>query len=298
MGQMEDFRLFTLVVECKGISKAAENLNIAKSAVSRRLNLLEERFGAILINRVPGHWELTDIGRELYQRASRVVNDFEEIETDFKNSHSNISGPLAVSVPRDFGISFLSEALVNFKDSYPEIQLNVDFDDRLIEVERDNYDFAIRITPNINGNLIAEKIGVTFHYLCASPSYIERYGKPEHLNQLQSHKLLHYGAAKRGNWTFLSKNSQKPDIIEFVPSLNSNSGQFLLNATLNGQGIANLPDFILKDSFESGELLPVLAQHKIANYFIYLAHAEHRRINRRMRLFSQAMKDVCMNNYS
>lgn len=298
MGQMEDFRLFTFVVECKGISKAADKLNIAKSAVSRRLNLLEGRFSAKLIDRRPGCWELTDIGRELYQRASRVVNDFEEIETDFKSSHANISGPLAVSVPREFGISFLSEALVDFKDKYPEIQLTVDFDDRLIELDRDNYDFAIRISPNIQDNVIAEKIGITVHHLCAAPSYVECYGSPKELHQLQSHKLLHYGAAKRGKWTFVSKIDQKFDIIEFVPSLNSNSGQFLLNATLSGQGIANLPDFILKDSFKSGALLPILSDHKISNYFIYLGHAEHRRINRRMRLFAQAMKEACISGCS
>ena len=165
MGQMEDLHLFTLVVENRSISKAADQLNIAKSAVSRRLNLLEERYSAKLINRSPGRWDVTETGLELYQRATRVVDDFEEIEADFKSVHSDISGPLTVSVPRDFGLSFLSKALVSFKEKYDNIQLTADFDDRLINFESDNYIFAIRITPNLVGNYGLETMGTVCHHL-------------------------------------------------------------------------------------------------------------------------------------
>jgi len=107
MGQMEDLRLFTVIVENHSISKAADRLNIAKSAVSRRLHLLEDRYSAKLIDRAPGRWNVTETGRELYQRALRAVHDFEEIETDFSSTHAAISGPLSVSLPREFGISIL-----------------------------------------------------------------------------------------------------------------------------------------------------------------------------------------------
>ena len=125
MSQMEELHIFPSVLYNRSISKAADQLNIAKSAVSRRLNLLEERYSAKLINRSPGRWDVTETGLELYQRATRVVDDFEEIEADFKSVHSDISGPLTVSVPRDFGLSFLSKALVSFKEKYDNIQLTV-----------------------------------------------------------------------------------------------------------------------------------------------------------------------------
>ena len=80
MGQLEDLNLFSIIVENKSISKAAKKINIAKSAVSRRLSLLENKYELCLIDRDPGVWKLTDAGQELYQRAKRVVNDFEEIQ--------------------------------------------------------------------------------------------------------------------------------------------------------------------------------------------------------------------------
>ena len=112
MGKVEDLHLFTMVVEHRGIANAAARLNIAKSAVSRRLSLLEDRYSTRLIDRTPGRWEVTETGRELYQRATRAVNDFKEIETDFKSTHADISGPLTISVPREFGFLFLSRCRI------------------------------------------------------------------------------------------------------------------------------------------------------------------------------------------
>lgn len=296
MGQLEDLKLFALVVEYRSISKAAEKLNIAKSAVSRRLQLLEDRFSAKLINRSPGNWNVTEIGRELYQRAITTVEDFEEIDADFKSTQSAISGPLAISVPRDFGLSFLSATLVDFQKKYPKIQLNVDFDDRFIDLEIDNYDFAIGISPKIREGVITKDLGIVKHCLCASQSYIKENGNPENLKQLKSHKLIHYGPAKRGRWTFISENTKKSDVIDFSPSLNSNSGHFLLKSAISGQGIAKLPDFILRDAFEKGELIPILPKIQIPEFLIYLAHSDKRRLNRRMRLFSQEIRTACVRN--
>ena len=227
-----------------------------------------------------------------------VVDDFEEIEADFKSVHSAISGPLTVSVPRDFGLSFLSKALVSFKEKYDNIQLTADFDDRLINFESDNYDFAIRITPNLVGDYGVETMGTVRHHLCAAQSYLDQYGCPETLQELKLHRLIHFGAAKRGTWKFNSKAGKKLDDIEFSPSLNSNSGQFLFDAILQGQGIANLPDFILGDALETGKLVPILCEIGQTDFFIYLIHSDKRRINRRMRLLSQEMKSVCEKNNS
>ena len=294
MGQIEDLRTFTVIVDKKSISKAAETLNIAKSAVSRRLTLLEERFSTKLINRKPGQWNITDIGQELYDRATRVVSSFEEIESDFTSSHANKSGPLTVSIPLDFGISYLLDTLLDFKDENPEIQLTANFDDRLIDLEKDNYDFAIRITPATQDNLIVKKIGVVRHQLCASPEYLEKHGTPKSLEDLQFHKLLYFGAAKRGSWKLISQTTKNQELVEFAPSLNSNSGKFLLDAALSVQGIANLPDFILQDRITSNKLIPVLPLYRFPDFFIYLAHSEKRRMNRRMRLFSEKIESICI----
>jgi DNA-binding transcriptional LysR family regulator len=292
MGQIEDLRLFALVVENGSISRAADKLHIAKSAVSRRLSLLETRYGSRLIDREPGRWEVTATGLELFQRAVRIVNDADEIENDFTEAPQNLAGPLTISVPRDFGISFLNTALMTFKKRYPEIQLTVDFDDHLIDLSRDNYDFAIRITSKLEPDVVAKRIGTTSHQLCAAPSYFKRKGHPETLKDLKKHSLLHFGTAIRAHWDF-EDASGKSQSIEFQPALNSNSGVFLLEAALNGMGIARLPDFICQSSIQAGDLVTTLPDLAVSDWGIFLVHAEDRRLNRRMRLFSEEMVAAC-----
>lgn len=292
MGQIEDLRLFALVVENRSISKAADKLHIAKSAVSRRLNLLEERFGTRLIDRAPGTWEVTATGLELYQRAVRTVSDVDEIESDFTETSQILSGPLTISVPRDYGIAHLSPELLTFKNRYPEIQLTVDFDDRAVDLNRENYDFAIRITAKVGDAVIAQQIGTTRHRLCASPSYLAENGEPECLNDLRDHTLLHFGAARRATWDFINQ-AGKPETIEFQPSLNSNSGDFLVNSAIKGLGIVRVPDFLADPALASGQLVAILPKLSVPDWGIYLMHADNRRLNRRMRLFSEEMKAVC-----
>ncbi len=292
LGQVEDLRIFVLIVESGSISKAADNLSIAKSAVSRRLALLEERYGTKLIDRAPGRWAITESGRELHQRAIRIVGDMDEIEDDFVNASAGLTGPLSVSVPRDFGINFLSKALIAFKSRYPDIQLTVDFDDRIVDLARENYDFAIRITPRGEDEIGAARIGTVGHRLYASPSYFGRIPEPQSLDDLRQHQLLHFGAARRAMWALLSDKDQ-PQLFDFHPFLNSNSGVFLLQATLNGLGICRLPDFIASEALAMGKLVHVLPDIGVRPWGIYLVHEDDRRLNRRMRLFAEDMKTAC-----
>lgn len=293
MGQIEDLRLFVLVVETGSISKAADKLRIAKSAVSRRLSLLEDRYGTRLIDRVPGVWEVTETGRELYQRATRVVGDVDEIEDDFINTSADLTGPLYVSVPRDFGIAFLNDELIAFKERHPEILLAVDFDDRPVDLARENYDFTIRITPELENGVSGIRIGTVQHRLYASPQYIQTHSNPRCLNELHEHPLLHFRTARRADWEFLTEKG-KLQSFEFQPFLNSNSGVFLLDATLKGLGIARLPDFVASNAQAKGQLVQVLPDIPIPDLGIYLVHAEDRRLNRRMRLFSEEIRKACL----
>lgn len=292
MGQIEDLRLFVQIVECGSISSAAQKLHIAKSAVSRRLAMLEQRYAARLIYRKPGHWEITSTGHELYQRAVEVVNDVDEVENDFTEAAQSLTGPLVVSVPREFGQSFLNPALMAFKIRHPEIQLMVDFDDRKIDLLRDNYDFAIRITSELEPNLVANKIGSVRHQVFASAEYLAQRGTPTSLSDLKHHDLLDYGATRRSSWSFKNSNGRM-QTLEFQPSLNSNSGTFLLEAAKNAIGISKLPEFICQSSIESGELTPLLTDLTSPEFGIYLVHSEKRRLNRRMRLFAEEMKTAC-----
>ena len=289
MGQMEDLKLYVQVVEQGSISKAASILRIAKSAVSRRISILEERYSSVLIDRTPGKWEITKVGLDLYQRSRALVAEFEEVNEDFTSLHAQISGPLNISIPRDFGLNYLRQKLFEFQGKYPNIKLSIDFDDRFVDLETENYDFAIRITAQADTKYISKRIGAIRRYLCASPEYLSLNGTPQNLEDLQAHSLLHYGNTKRGNWTFQTSD-RKEKSIKFSPTISSNSGQFLGEAALNNIGISMLPDFIADKYIDTGQLKTILSQYSLSPYEIYLTHLGSRRLNRRMRAFSSALE--------
>ncbi|NCX90950.1 MAG: LysR family transcriptional regulator [Rhodobacteraceae bacterium] len=289
MGQMEDLKLYVQVVEQGSISKAASILRIAKSAVSRRISILEERYSSVLIDRTPGKWEITKVGLDLYQRSRALVAEFEEVNEDFTSLHAQISGPLNISIPRDFGLNYLRQKLFEFQGKYPNIKLSIDFDDRFVDLETENYDFAIRITAQADTKYISKRIGAIRRYLCASPEYLSLNGTPQNLEDLQAHSLLHYGSTKRGNWTFQTSD-RKEKSIKFSPTISSNSGQFLGEAALNNIGISMLPDFIADKYIDTGQLKTILPQYSLSPYEIYLTHLGSRRLNRRMRAFSSALE--------
>ena len=289
MGQMEDLKLYVQVVEQGSISKAASILRIAKSAVSRRISILEERYSSVLIDRTPGKWEITKVGLDLYQRSRALVAEFEEVNEDFTSLHAQISGPLNISIPRDFGLNYLRQKLFEFQGKYPNIKLSIDFDDRFVDLETENYDFAIRITAQADTKYISKRIGAIRRYLCASPEYLSLNGIPQNLEDLQAHSLLHYGSTKRGNWTFQTSD-RKEKSIKFSPTISSNSGQFLGEAALNNIGISMLPDFIADKYIDTGQLKTILPQYSLSPYEIYLTHLGSRRLNRRMQAFSSALE--------
>lgn len=293
MGQIENLRLFVLVVESGSISKAADRLGIAKSAVSRRLALLEDRYEKRLIDRSPGTWKVTETGQELYQRAVRAIGEVDDIEADFISSSADLSGPLSISVPRDFGLSYLNDALIAFKIKFREITLTVDFDDRVVDLTRENYDFVLRITESVESDTLASRIGTVEHALYASPSYLEFRSAPQSLGDLRDHRLLYYGSARRTVWDFEASKG-KLNKLEFQPFLNSNSGLFLLDATIRGLGVGRLPGFIARSAMNDGKLVRILPEVKIPAWGIYLIHAENRPLNRRMRSFLEEMKKACL----
>lgn len=291
MGQIEDLQLFVTVVDTGSISKASTDLRIAKSAVSRRLGLLEDRYATQLIDRRPGVWAVTGAGRELYQRATGLLASAAELNADFSHQARGLSGPLAVSLPRDFGMAFLQPAVAEFVAAHPEIQLTVDFDDRRVDLDHENYDLAVRVSRVDDPNLVTQILGRSEHHLFASPAYIAQNGAPTSVKDLDAHPLLHHGAARRASWGYTLDGTQGE--ISFQPALNANSGQFLLEATLRGLGITLMPDFLAARDHAAGRLVKVLPELELTPLRLTLVYTPKKILNSRMRAFIALMTDTC-----
>ncbi len=293
MGQLEDLQLFVTVVDQGSIARAAQELGIAKSAVSRRLSQLEMRYDVRLIDRHPGTWSITDAGKELYQRAVPMVSDAHDLETDFTHKTQNPKGPLRVTVAREFGFAFLNPMLLAFAKEHREIDLTLDFDDRVVDLESENYDLALRMTSQDPGETSQVKLGNMRHGLYASPGYLAKSGVPETPKDLKKHALLHYRADRRSTWAFEFQG--RPTKVEFKPTLNSNNGLFLRTAAQQGHGIVWLPEFLAADNLNDGTLVRVLPEATFEEFGIHLIHSPIRRVNKRMRAFIAAAKAFCAN---
>lgn len=292
MGQIEDLRLFVKVVNNGGIARAADELNIAKSAVSRRLAQLEDRYAVRLIDRQPRVWQVTSAGQELYQRASIMVADADELNSDFLQVGHTLTGPLSITIAREFGLAYLRPTLFKFSEDHPHIDLTVDFDDRTVDLDSENYDLAVRVTVTELHGLNCHRLGTTRHGLFASQGYAATNGLPHSIEDLTAHPLLHYGSERRATWAF--EDGGKRRTVKFRPAIRSNYGAFLLDAALKDHGITRLPTFVVEEQIQNGCLVPVLPHLRQTDYGIYVVHSSKRRLNKRMRAMMDALSVSCL----
>ncbi len=257
MGQMEDLRAFVLIVENESIGKAAEMEGIAKSAMSRKLRLLEERLGTGLITRTTRQWSLTSAGKSYFAHAQRIISALDEADAEIGNEQLDSGGDIVLAAPLHYGTQVLSERLVGFARDHPKIRLNVDFEDRFVDLVSEQYDLAIRISHPADSSLMARKIGETRHVFCASPGYLESASKITQPSDLRDHKIIQHGRAKRFKWRFCPKG-ERPTEVSLSSDFNSNNGDLLIGAALAGLGIVRVPDFLAETALNTGRLVRVL----------------------------------------
>lgn len=282
MGQLEDLRAFVRIVEHESIGKAAEQAGVAKSALSRRLRLLEDRLGTELISRTTRQWALTPAGRSYFAHARRIISAVEEADAEIANEELETGGEIRISAPQHYGTRVLSDKLVKFGELNPNIHLYVDFDDRFADLIREGYDLAVRISDLPDSSLIAKTIGHTQRVFCASPEYLGSHPTIECPDDLKAHRIIQVGRVGRFKWTFEEKG-KKPKQVALTSTFNSNNGEVLLDAARSGQGVVRLPDFIAGDALKNGVLVRVLERWEPAPLPISILYAATHHQPRRVR---------------
>jgi len=282
MGQIEDLRAFVQIVEHESIGKAAEQAGIAKSAMSRKLRLLEERLQAELITRTTRQWALTEAGRQYYERGLGVIESVDEFEAQVRKDTLGLKGDIRLSVPLYFGQMRLTTPLLEFANNYPDVRLNIEFNDRLVDVIAEHYDFVVRISELQDSTLIARRLCQTRHLYCASPDYIANNSPINKPSDLQSQRIMQFGASKRPRWVFTSSKG-KDTTVSLTASLNSHDGGFLIAAAERGLGIVRVPDFLAKASLESGRLVQILKSHELSPRGVYFVYPSTRHLPQRTR---------------
>ena len=283
-GRLAELQTFVRIVEAGSITAAAEQLDIAKSAVSRRLSELEQRLGVQLLNRTTRSIAITESGRSLYERSLRILEDIEEAELSVSRRHCELAGRLRIAAPLSFGVRHLAPAVDAFAHHHPAVEFDLDLNDRRVDLLDEGFDLAIRIADLEDSSLIARRIAVTTHVVCASPAYLERHGRPEHPDDLKQHRCLVYGNAPApGTWRYRIGETWKK--VQVPVALRATSGDFLAELASAGQGIVLEPDFIVYRELEQGRLVPLLRRYTWPSLGIYALYPPTRFLSRRVRDF-------------
>ena len=285
MGRLEEMRTFVGVVEAGSITGAAERLGIAKSAVSRRLADLEERLSVQLFRRTTRRMNLTDTGQSFYERCLRILADVEEAELAVSQEHGNLRGRLRVAVPLSFGLNHLGPAIDDFLRTHPEIEFDLDLNDRQVDLLAEGFDLAVRIAELADSTLIARRIAPVRHVVCASPAYLAEHGTPRSPSELAEHDCLIYAnASGPGLWPYADPGGREGS-VQVRARLRANNGECLRQAAEDGHGIVLEPSFIVYRSVEEGKLLPILTDFQWPIIYAHAVYPRTRHLSRRVRSF-------------
>jgi DNA-binding transcriptional LysR family regulator len=283
MNQFEDMQTFIRIVEAGSITKAAEQMSTVKSAISRRLSELEKRLGVNLLTRTTRTQTLTDSGQSYYEQCLRLIEDVAEIESRVKNEHCALSGRIKIAAPLSFGLTHLAPALRQFNLIHPEINFDLDFNDRKVDLIEEGFDLAIRISNLTDSSLIARRITSGRGILAASPDYLKKYGYPTKPQDLsEGHVKLRYNLAP-DNWQFKDAN-EKAMVIKVPSVVTANNGDYLCQEAVAGKGLLFTPDFICYKAIKMGQLIQLLTDYTISDSInAYAIYPQTRHLSKRVR---------------
>jgi DNA-binding transcriptional LysR family regulator len=277
--KFEDIRTFVTVVQARGLAQAGRRLGIAKSAVSRRVNDLEDRLGTRLLNRTTRQLSPTPAGAELYQRGLRLLADFQEVEDAVSSGSNEPAGKLRISAPVSFGSHCLGQIIPEFMSRFPRLQVELELEDRLIDLVASGFDVAVRISRLKDSSLIARKIVTIHHVICGSPEYLRRRGRPKLPENLHEHTTLRY-SYEDDYWKFT-----KNETLSGPSKFRCNNGDTLREAAIAGGGLVYLPTFIVHEAVKDGRLEVCLSGFEKDPIALYAVYPSTRHLSPKIRVF-------------
>lgn len=284
MDRFEGVQTFVAVVEAGSFSLAAERLGRAKSVVSRQLATLENHLGVQLLNRTTRRLSLTEAGREFYERGQRILSDLAEAEQAVAAGQAALRGRLRLAAPLSFGLLHLVPALNAFLAAHPELVLDLDLDDRRVNLVEEGFDLALRIGDLADSTLVARPLVPIRMVLCASPAYLRRQGTPHQPADLAFHAGLVYGNVPEAQqWRFLDAGG-KVHTVKVPARLRANNGDALLQATLDGLGLCVIPTFLCHRALADGSLAALLPAYRVPGTTAYAITPSRQHLPQRVRL--------------
>lgn len=294
MDRWTEIELFVQVAETGSLSRAAEALDLSNAAASRYLSALEDRLGARLVERNTRRLYLTDTGQEFYGRAKNILADLKDAEDMVNAAALNPTGVLRITASLSFAMHHVAPLLKEYTRRYPNVTVHVEAANRYFDIIDNNIDVAIRTREfEPDSNVTIRRLGETRRILAAAPRYFAQHGFPKTLDELQHHKLLIYTYANNPNelrFTHLADDATQRS-VQVRGLLESNDGQILRAAALDGMGILVQPTYILYEDIVAGRLVPVLDDWDLPRLTINLAYPSRKHLSAKVRTFIDFMAE-------
>lgn len=271
------------IIDAGNLSQAARLLKMTRANVSYHLNQLEKAVGAQLVRRTTRRVEPTEVGWRLYEHGRTIRNEIVAAQETITNLGQGLQGRVGLSVPSGYGQMVMSDWLVEFKQLYPGIVLDVVFENRIDNL-RDEVDIAIRILPEPPPQMVAREFGTVRYLACASQAYVQAHGLPTELAQLRSLPLLTANVVGRHLSLRGYRQGEREEVL-LAPNLISDHYPFLRKGILAGLGIGLVPDYVVQDVIASGQVLTALDDYRLSIFgtHMYLLYLPNRHQTRAVR---------------
>lgn len=273
--------VFVAVVDAGSLTAAAEMFAMSPVMVGKHIRQLEEKLGARLLARTTRRQSLTEIGRQYAERCRQILADIKAAESGAEAMRSTPRGTLRISAPVSFGTQRLAPAMTDYLAAHPDVSLDLDLSDRMIDLVEEGYDAAIRIGELRDSTLVARPLTEYRMMLCASPEYLKQAGTPKTPEDLAHHQCLDFAPLnRRVRWNLNGTESEFP-----ASRFRSNQGQALRMAALRGYGILLQSEALLGEDVASGRLVPVLEDYLPAPRPVSLVYPRDRLATPKMTTF-------------
>jgi len=277
-----DVLAFVRVVETGSFARAAERMGLSKPVLSRRVARLEERLGARLLTRTARGAQPTQVGQAYYERAAAILADLEAAQEVVAQAVTQVAGPIRLSAPLSFGVAHLAPALAEFAGLHPQVELDIEFEDRNVDLAAGGYDLAVRIGNLADSSLVARRIAPVRMHVIASPAYLAAHGTPLRPTGLAGHGALVYSlVSSNDRWRF--RVGERWETVRLQPRLRSNNGDMLLAAARAGLGLCLLPSFIAGPAIEDGSVEVILRDFPLEEGALHAVMPPGRAVTARVR---------------
>jgi DNA-binding transcriptional LysR family regulator len=286
MAELDELRTFIAAAGAGSFAKAARQLNLSPAMVGRRIQGLEQRYGAKLIERTTRSQRLTETGQDFLRRAQAVIEATEALEDI--SAPGPLTGRLRLSGPTTLGIRRLPTIIVPFTTAHPGLKFEMSLDNRRVDLVAEGYDLAVRIGHLPSSTLVARRIGTYRFVCCAAPDFLARHGVPRHPGELERCRcILNLNLVPRNQWAFIDAAGVRTT-VEVAGGIEIDNDEAQRMLAIDGAGVVYLPRDLVEDDIAQGRLVPLLDGWNLPTMPIHVVHPS-RLVPRRVSLFIAAL---------